>query len=410
MVQKKTTIFFILTTLAVFLLPQMAIDLYLPSLPTMTSSLNTSSFFLQLTLTVYILPMGITSLIYGPSSDRFGRKPILIIGMAIFLIGCILASFATSISLLLIFRVLQGLGIGCGFAVASAILGDSFTGKRLAKMTTFSSMIYSLSPILAPVLGGYLQHYIGWQANFVFMAICSILLLIAIIFFIPETNIKPDFDALKCKNLIFNYLRMFKSLIFIGNVASLTFAFGIMVTFNIVGPFLLQNVLKVSVVTYGQLLLLVGVSYFIGTSLNSQLLKFFKINTLRFCGLFLMLLFSIAIILSGYIGWFTVTSIILFTCLEMASIGFVFPNCFAKALEVFPQNLGVAGALIGSLGLIGTSIISVIVAHIHSTQEQSLGYMFLVQALLAMIFSFLSFKPDKSKKLISDSRSEHIHV
>jgi DHA1 family 2-module integral membrane pump EmrD-like MFS transporter len=295
--------------------------------------------------------------------------------------------------------------MGCGFTVASAIIGDSYKGKQLAKMTTFSAMIYSLSPILAPVLGGYLQHHIGWQANFVFMTIFSILLLIAIIFFIPETNKKPDFNALKCKNLIFNYVSIFKNLNFIGNTATLTFAFGIMITFNVVGPFLLQNVLKVSALTYGQLLLLVGASYFVGTFLNSQLLKFFKINTLIIYGLFLMFIFSIGIILVGYIGWFTVTSIILFTSLEIFSIGFVFPNCFAKALEIFPKNLGVASSLIGSSGLIGTSIISVIVAHIHSTKEH-LGYMFLVQTILAMIFFFLSLKPRKTKKYKNRSISK----
>ena len=360
--------------------------------------------------TVYILFSGISSLIYGPSSDRFGRKPILIIGIVIFFIGSILASFATSITLLLIFRALQGLGIGCGFPVASAILGDSFKGKKLAQMTTFSSMIYSISPILAPVLGGYLQQYIGWQANFAFMSIFSILLIIAIIFFVPETHLKPDLDALKYKNFIFNYLRMFKSLIFIGNILALTFAFAIVVTFNIIGPFLLQNVLKVSAVTYGKLLLLVGASYFIGTILNSQLLKFFKINTLVLFGLFLMLLFSIAIILSGYVAWFSVTSIILFTCLEMIGIGIVFPNCFAKALEVFPQNLGAASSVIGSSALIGISMISVLVAHIHSTKEEALGYIFLVLAILTMIFFLLSFKSGKFKKLKPSSITEHTHA
>lgn len=413
MTLKKNNLFFILSTLVIFALPQLAIDLYLPSLPAMVNSLNSSNFYLQLTLTVYILSLGITQLIYGPCSDRFGRKPVLIIGVIIFFIGSIATTFATSIWSLLIFRILQGLGMGCGFTIASAIMGDRFKGPQLARMTTFSSMIYSLSPILAPVLGGYLQYYIGWQANFAFMAIFSLLIFFSTVFFIPETNENLDLGALKFKNLIFNYARMFKNSIFIGNIAALTLAFGIIVTFNIVGPFLLQEVLKVSAVTYGQLLLLVGGAYFIGTFMNSFLLKIFKINTVIFLGLILMLFFSIAIILSGWMNWFTVTSVILFTCLEMFSIGFVFPNCFAKALEVFPKNLGVASSLIGSSGLIGTSLISVIVAHIHSTQEQALGYMFLVQAILAMLFFFFSLKSKFSPKFKDKKLKEeikHIHM
>lgn len=381
---KRSHTFFIISTLAIFPLPQLAIDLYLPSLPAMAKYMDASNFFLQLTLTVYIFSLGITQLIYGPSSDRFGRKPILMIGTLIFLVGSVACAFAQSITQLLIFRIMQGIGMGCGFTVASAIIGESFEGKMLARMTTFSSMIYSLSPILAPVLGGYIQHYVGWQANFIFMAIFTLLLLLSVYFFIPETNKNLNPQALNLKKLLINYLYMFRSPKFLGYIGALTLAFGVMVTFNVVGPFLMQNVLRVPVITYGQLLLLVGASYFLGTVCNSQLLRFFNVSVLIAMGLLLMLFSSVGLIFSGWLDWFSVFSIMLFTCVTIFSAGFVFPNSFAKALEVFPESLGSASAIIGSSGLIGTSIISAIVAHIHSYQEQPLGYMFLVQTILAM--------------------------
>lgn len=393
MKNKRLNFLFIMTTLLIFPLPQLAIDLYLPSLPAMAESLHASNFLLQLSLTVYILTLGISQLFYGPCSDRFGRRPILLIGTIIFLIGSIACIFATSIMQVLIFRAIQGFGMGCGFTVASSIIGDSFQGPQLARMTTFSSMIYSLSPILAPVLGGYLQYYIGWRANFSFIAIFSILVLLAILFFIPETNKNLDLSALKIKKLTLNYARIICNRRFIANVATLTLTFGIMITFNVVGPFLLQNVLNVSSVTYGQLLLLVGVSYLVGTTLNSQLLKSICIDYLILAGLVLMLLFGFSLLFSGWVGWFSTTSVMLFTCLEIFSTGLVFPNCFAKALEVFPENLGSATALIGSAGLIGTSMISVVVAHIHTYQEQPLAYMFLAQAMLALIFFLIALKP-----------------
>lgn len=388
-IPKIKRLFFILTVLFIFPLPQVAIDLYLPSLPAMAKYFHAPNFLLQLSLTVYILSLGIAQLIYGPCSDRFGRKPVLLIGTSIFLLGSIVCAFATSITQLLIFRIIQGIGMGCGFTVASAILGDTFSGAKLARMTTFSSMVYSLSPLLAPIIGGYLQHYFGWRANFALIAIFSGIILIAIMLFIFKTNDRIDKNALSAKRILFNYWTMLINFNFIGNILCLTLTFGIMITFNVVGPFLLQNVLKVSVVNYGLSLFLVGLAYLFGTFCNSQLLKFIKINLAIMFGVSLMILFSCALLIAAWLDWFSPASVLTFTCLVIFSTGFVFPNCFAKALEIFPDKLGAASAIIGSGGLFGVSLISGIVAHVPYYTESALGLIFLIQAILCLIiFSF----------------------
>lgn len=383
---------FILTVLMIFPAGQLAIDLYLPSLPAMSSYFHCSNFLIQLTLTAYILSLGISQLFYGPASDRFGRRPVLLFGFGVFFLASLACVLAVTINQLLLFRALQGLGMGCGFAVGSAILGDSFTGKKLARMTTFSSMIYSLSPIIAPVFGGYLQHYFGWRSNFMFMAFFCLLLLSGIFFAISETNKHLDKTALQPGKLLASYFSMCVDSNFIGNILCLTLAFGVMITFNIVGPFLLQNVLHASVVAYGQLLLLVGLAYCLGTAFNSQLLKIIKINYAIALGMAMMLVFALALLVSSWCGWFTVTSVVLFTCLEIFATGLVFPNCFAKALELFPTKLGVASAIIGSGALLGTSAISVIIARVHVYNESSLGLTYLIQAILcSSVFAWILF-------------------
>ncbi|WP_423063699.1 MFS transporter [Candidiatus Paracoxiella cheracis] len=268
---KKPKPLFIISLLAIFPLPQLAIDLYLPSLPVMLLSMHTSSLLLQLTLTVYIFFLGLSQLIYGPLSDQFGRKPILLMGVLIFSVGSLSAAFSISIYTLLISRAIQGLGMGCGFTIGSAIIVESFSGKELIKMTTYSSMVYSLSPILAPVFGGYIQHYLGWQANFLIMSVLAITLLLAIYVFVPETNRHLKSTALNRKNLINTYAHMIKSIVFLGYIGILTLIFGIMVTFNVVGPFLMQNKFNISALIYGKFLFLVGGSYFLGTVFSSQL-------------------------------------------------------------------------------------------------------------------------------------------
>ncbi len=392
MTHKKHSLLFIIATLAIFPLPQLAIDLYLPSLPAMVTHFHSSDTLLQLSLTVYILTLGITQLIYGPVSDRFGRKPVLLVGTVIFLLASLACVFATSITELLLFRILQGIGMGCGFTIGSAIIGDSFQGQQLARMTTFSSMIYAMSPLLAPVIGGYLQDCIGWRANFAFITIITVLLFLAFIFCIPETHLKPDLHALKPKNLALNYLKMFRSLRFVAYVMIATLAFGLMVTFNVIGPFLLQNALHVHAAFYGVLLLLVGLAYLIGTSLNSHILKFYSTVHLIIIGIGGMIVFSLGLLIAAWVGWFSVTSVTLFTCLCIFSSGFVFPNSFAKVLEVFPNNLGTASALMGAAGLIGTAIISVIAASVNANHAQPLAYLFIAQSVFALLFLMLALR------------------
>lgn len=392
----KISWLFILTVLLIYPLPQLVIDIYLPSLPAMLLDLHTTQVSLQATLTIYILFLGIAQLFYGPCSDKFGRKSTLLVGCSIFFVSSILSMFTKSIDQLLIMRALQGIGMGCGFAVASAILADVFRGKDLARMTTYSGMVYSLSIILAPVIGSCLQSHIGWRANFFAMAVYGLILIILLYFFVFETNQHLEKDALIPKKLLRNYLSLLTKWNFIENIICLILAYGIMVSFSVVSPFILQTILHVQVMMYGQLLLLVGFSYFIGTSCNAYLLKNLEMRTLIIMGFGIMLISSFGLLGASVLQWFTPASVITFTSISIFGIGFVFPNCFAKALEISPEK-GISGALIGSMVLIGTSFISAIVALLHVRSQYSLGYIYFVLTTLSIFIFF--FLPILSKTI-----------
>lgn len=378
---------FILSVLLVYPLPQVAIDVYLPSWPAMVNYFHTSRDLLQLSLTVYILFLGLAQLVYGPLSDRFGRKPILLIGIIIFFFSTVLCAASDSISWLLIFRGLQGLGIGCGFTVASSILADVFEGGQLAKITSYSAMIYSLSLILSPVLGSYIQQYFGWRANFIMMAIYAVALFLLTLFFVCETKDDKKIVLISFREVVKNYCLLFTSLKFIGAVLCLTLAYGIMISFNIVGPFLLQKTLQVTVVHYGQLLLVVGFCYFFGATVNSRLIKYLGTDMLIIFGLFLITSSGIGLLISSLLGWISVMSILLFVCVALFGLGFIYPNCFAYALDIFPEK-GYASSLIGSVILIGVSLISIVVSRYNIGHQYCLSFTFLILAILS-ILSFL---------------------
>jgi len=403
----KVSWLFVLTILLIYPLPQLVIDIYLPSWSAMLPALHTTQASLQTTLTIYILFLGIAQLFYGPCSDKFGRKPTLMVGSFIFFVSSVVSTFTTSIEQLLAMRALQGIGMGCGFAVASAILADTFHNKTLARMTTYSGMVYSLSVILAPIIGSCLQNYIGWRANFFAMAFYGLILLLLLHFFVFETNQHLDKDALALKKLFKNYLFLLAKWDFIENIACLILVYGIMITFSVVSPFVLQIVLHVQVMTYGQLLLLVGLSYFIGTGCNAYLLKNLEMRTLIIIGFGIMLISSFGLLTASILNWFTPTSVIVFTSTSIFGIGLIFPNCFAKALEISPEK-GIAGALIGSMVLIGTSIISAIVTQLHVHSQHNLSYIYLTLTTLSILIFFFSpiwlriTKIIKSKETLGD--------
>jgi Bcr/CflA subfamily drug resistance transporter len=380
---RKVSWLFIISVLLIYPLPQIAIDIYLPSWPVMVHALHASQQLLQLSLTIYVLFLGIAQLIYGPLSDRLGRKPILLVGITLFFSSSLACVFVDSIQALLLLRALQGLGIGCGFTVASAILADVFQGRQLAKMNSYASMVYSLSLILAPVIGGYLQHYLGWQANFAVMAIYSVFLFVLIYFFVDETKKSHAIVALSCSIFIKNYFLLLTNLRFIGVVMCLVLVYGVMIAFSVIGPFLLQENLAVSVVHYSQLLMLTGLAYFLGATLNSRLVKNFGIHCLIVLGLIMMSISAAGLSIATLLGWIDVVGIIFFVCLSFLSLGFVYPNCFAYALDISDEK-GYASAFVGSAILVGVSIISLAIQHYNTNQQFCLSITFLILAVLSI--------------------------
>lgn len=365
----------------------MAIDLYLPSLPAMALTLHASQFSLQLTLGLYLLSLGVGQLLYGPASDKYGRKPALLVGMVIFLLASIGCANAHSITELLAFRILQGLGAGCGFPVASAILGDCFGAKKLARISSLASMIYALSPIIAPALGGYLQHTVGWRINFYVLAASALILFIAIIFFVKETNQQLNSNALNINSLLLDYGQFFRHRRFIAFMFCLTFSYGISISFNVVGPFLFQVEFKLTPLIYGQLLLLVGLAYCLGAMSNHLWLKCFSMNQILLTACLAVLGISSLLLLSH-----SITSIMMVTCLAVFATGHIFPNGFAQALGMFPKQLGNASAFIGSGILLTTSLLTYIIAHFHSSSIVFLAYSLISISLLLILSFLLSYR------------------
>ena len=165
-----------------------AIDMYLPALPAITSGLNTTTAATQATLMAFFLSFGICQIVYGPISDMVGRKPPLYVGLALFIIGSIGCAFAPNIHWLIAMRVVQGLGAAAPMVIPRAIIRDLHTGHEATRLMSLVMLVFSVSPILAPLTGSALIVPFGWRAVFFAVAVAAVLAFVLILIFLPETR------------------------------------------------------------------------------------------------------------------------------------------------------------------------------------------------------------------------------
>lgn len=176
----------------------MGTDLYLPAMPDMASHFHATKSQLQLTITVYLASIGLAAFFYGPLSDKIGRKPSLIIGSTTGLIGCLIILFSKNIDTLIIGRFIQGLGASAGICIATSVLVDIFPSKKqMSLISSYLSMVMTLSPLFAPTIGGYLTHYLGWRSCFIVLVILFAIIMTLHITIFKETLKEKNPNSLK---------------------------------------------------------------------------------------------------------------------------------------------------------------------------------------------------------------------
>lgn len=245
------------------------VDIYTPSLPSIMQYFHTSATMAQLSLSVYLLGFGLAQLFAGPITDRYGRKPVLLLSLAVFVVLCFLIAHSTNPWELLSGRLLQGIA-GAGMSVpVRAILADISDQETYKKRINYMVFAWGMGPILAPWIGSHLQHAFGWQACFYFLAVYG-LITIAMTLIIKETH--TNRQTHKDNPLLTNYKILFRTRFFIPAMIFTGLIYSMMISFGIIGPFLVEVKLKFSVLVFGRCALLMGVAWVLGSLCNRLLI------------------------------------------------------------------------------------------------------------------------------------------
>jgi MFS transporter, DHA1 family, multidrug resistance protein len=394
MKNKKSLIFLIMF---MGILAPILIDEYAPSMPAMVTSLNSTTSMIQITISLMLLGLCLGQLILGPLSDRFGRRPIVMIGVGLALLASLLCVFAQSADILLIGRFFQGFGSAAAALTCTALIGESFEGDEIARVTGLFILIYGFVPIASPVIGGHIQAWLGWRSNFIFLLL---VLAVAFLFFwikMPETV-----DASKSEKLHINLLaRAYGAVLtnkkYMSAVIGGMFSWATIITFSLLGPFLIQNTLGFSANAYGYLALIAGLGFLAGNLVNTQALKKHAAACVLRCGVYIALLSSIAALALFCFGLQTIWVMMITSLCLLFGVGLTFPNYYGFAVGVFTKNyVGVANALIGALILVGTVIYSFILSHFHAHSFYVLGAVYVILAGCNLLSSLFCLSAQKS--------------
>lgn len=336
-------------------------DLYLPSMPSMVTSLSATTEQVQATVILAMLAFGSALLFWGPLSDRFGRRWVILRGLLIYGLGTLLAVSATSIEGLWGARILQGIGISAAGAVAPAIPKDCYEGVSLLKAFAAISMALAIMPMLAQVLGGYLQALYGWRANFAFMALYAGIIFWGIYRFFPETH-TPSPKPVGAPSLLEGYWGVLIDRTFWGYLLCMTWIFGGESIYLMVAPFVFQQDIGISEIQHGWMAIFSGGGLLLGATLSSRMAKRFSVNALIALGLPLIMVASALMAWFSAAGWLTVPTFLAPVVLYMVGAGLIYPNCIAGIMNHFPQQSGLAGALMSSLQMLGAGLVSALVS------------------------------------------------
>ncbi|WP_259423836.1 MFS transporter [Coxiella burnetii] len=333
--------------IALFIVPLsgLSIDIFVPSLPVISHYFGATKSLAQLSITMYMLGMGVMQLFSGSISDSFVRKKPFLIAMLINIVVTLLIPLSHTIYELLFLRLMQGILVAILIVPIRAIFDDLFSGVEFHKMTTYSTVIWSIGPVVAPAIGGYLQHYFGWQSNVYFIGVYNIIAFLLILFFMPETSrYRHPFQT---ASLLQRYKEILSHSEYIRMLIVNCALYSIVILFSIVGSFLIQKVLHYSPVDFGHMEFLTGLAWFFGAMTNRAFIHA-PYNLKVKIGLWSLLIVSLISIFAASILPLTIYAVMIPTFILIYLGGTVFPNNFAKALSLFPKINGSANSLFGA--------------------------------------------------------------
>jgi DHA1 family bicyclomycin/chloramphenicol resistance-like MFS transporter len=332
-------------------------DIYLPTFPAMTGDLHASASLVQLTLTAFLLGAGVGQLVFGPISDRVGRRGPLIIGTAVCVAAGVAAALAPNIAVLIAARLVQGLSGASGMVLGRAIIADVAHGREAARAFSLTSVVQGVAPIVAPLIGSLLAAAIGWRGLLLVVAGLSAVSFAAVVFLVPETH--PARQAAPVHRPALGGSG-FRSPVFIGSALAFVFGFGAMMSYISASPFVYQVMVGMGTGVYGLVFGATALAITAVSFVAARLAHRFRAASMLRVGLAVLVsaaaVLGLLVALGAPPGWLIAPLVA-----GVASMGLVFGNATALALGAVPHAAGIGSAILGASQFVVGALVSPLV-------------------------------------------------
>lgn len=338
-----------------------SIDMYLPAFPRIANDFHTSIENVAISVSTYFLGYAVGQILYGPLLDRFGRKPPLYAGLTLYIIATIGCFTTGTIEALWVIRFIQALG-GCVASVAAmAMVRDFFPVEKSASVISLLVLILGASPLLAPTVGSFIIGWWGWHFVFIMLAAITFIILLAVIFFLPEGHVPDKTISLKPSPIIKGFKEVLTNPRFYLFALAGTFSFSGLFVYVAHSPAIFMNHFHLSEKLYGGVFALLSVGFIGGSQMNHILTKKFSNQQILKTVLMVQVIIATLFFIGSIKEWYGLTAVIVLLFSLLSCCGITYPNAAALCMAPFSKNAGSAASLLGFIqigigGLISASV------------------------------------------------------
>lgn len=340
----------------------LAIDTYLPSFPAIGSEFGATPLAVQQTLSLFLFCFAFMMLFYGTLSDTFGRRPVILGSLVLYIAACIGGALAGSLGFLLACRVLQGLASGAGSVVGRAIVQDRFAGVEAQKILGHIMMVFGLAPALAPILGGWLQVTYGWRSIFWFLALFGAVMMFAVWRWLPESLARRDRHPLHFATIAGNYLKVVRHRQFLLLSIALGVAFGGFALYIGSAAYFVMHILHLPETAFAWLFIPLVAGMVVGSALSGKVAHRCSQHALIWLAYGGMALAALANVAYTWLFPATVPWAVLPLFFYSLALAVAMPPLSLIALNHFPNNSGLAASMQSFIQMTLFALISGLVA------------------------------------------------
>ena len=339
-----------------------AIDTYLPAFNMIAGDFGIDPVLMQHTLSIYLLSFAFMSLFWGTLSDTFGRRPVIIASLAIFLVGSIGSALAPSYGWLLFFRALQGSSAGAGRIVGQALARDLYQGAQAQRLFANIAMVFGLAPAIAPILGGYLSTYIGWRSIFITLTVLSLVLIAASWRYLPETLAPESRQKIKFGVILRNYLHVVRNRRFLCAIASVGLAFSGFGLYIASAARFILDILGLPETAFGWLFVPFIIGTISGSMVSSRLAGKMDPAKLILIGQGIMLLGALSNVLYNLFYVAAVPWAVIPITIYGFGMSTALPGMTVVSLSIFPSLRGMASSVQSTMQMLVFATVAGVVA------------------------------------------------